>query len=313
MAELPAQRPLRAAQPRPQVGTCSGRRGAGRRDQDGLGRTDGCPEPPPRAGRDGERIPRDSNLRASPRLVSGHMKEPGRRSYRRRAPWPFPWSRGGQGTRARVARIACPFLATGPLGNPSWRWTLLEPSKRRFHSIPQRIVGDSGVNVWGPCATFPSRGQLRRDSALPLIYSPRGKGVGRLREGTRFYPRVAPALKKCCLKKHTTAWTERTQARAVLPTPFPEGCRVRELPPKFLGLCPLAASGLLSPSCLVSWYLFSRDGGKSLPCLPGLPRGNDHEVPKCGPFVPPQGGTHICPVLVWLGLQTRNSDQAAPH
>lgn len=120
----------------------------------------------------------------------------------------------------------------------------------------------------------------------PLIYSPRGKGVGRLRDGTQSYPRVAPAFKKCCLKNHTTAWTECTQARAVLPTPFPEGCRVRELPPKFLGLCPLAASGLLSPSCLVSWHLLSGDGGRAYLVCQSYPGAMTMRSPSVVPLYP---------------------------
>jgi len=56
------------------------------------------------------------------------------------------------------------------------------------------------------------------------------------------------------------------------------------------------------------------DGERETACLSYLPQGNDSVVSVSGPFVPtiPMRGTHGCPVLAWLGLQTRNLDRAAP-
>lgn len=135
VVELPAQRPSRAARPRPQVGTAGRRRGAGRKALDGRA---------PRAAAAGPTGWADTRRCQPPHLGSGHANKPGRRRCARRCTyWPLPsppprpapgrlGGRGGRGGRARgrVTGITCLFPVSGPLGLPGWCWTLLEPSKR---------------------------------------------------------------------------------------------------------------------------------------------------------------------------------------
>lgn len=203
------------------------------------------------------------------------MKEPGGRSYRRRAPPPFPWDALGPGTRSRVARLARSVLAAGPLGTPSSCWTLLQPSKRRFPSVPRGIVGDRECMSGGRAPLL----RLGVSSAEILPFSSfvlQGvSGAGDLGMGHVLPIPGQPQLSRNVglEKKHPAAWAERTPARAALPTPFPEGYRVRGLPQRLPGLCPFAASGpLLTFLPCVLAFTLQGWGKEAYPACRGYPR-----------------------------------------
>lgn len=124
----------------------------------------------------------------------------------------------------------------------------------------------------------------------------------RLGDGTRpSFLGLAPALKKCWLKKHTTVWTERTQAPAALSTSFSEGCGVRRLLQRLQGLCPLAATDRSHLLALCPGIYSPGMGEKRLCSLSAsVTWSNDHCVSMCGPFVPTWWHPQMpCSSLAW--------------
>lgn len=97
--------------------------------------------------------------------------------------------------------MRCPSLVLEPLRIPSWRWTLLESSKHRVHH-----PGDSGETrseCLGAVRHFPVPGPVARRYTMSLFLLQEVRRGGRLGDGTRpSFLGLAPALKKCWLKKH---------------------------------------------------------------------------------------------------------------
>lgn len=132
--------------------------------------------------------------------------------------------------------------------------------------------GKNGKSVWGTCASSPSRGQLRRDRAVPFIYSPSAMGDRRLGNGAPpVYPGAAQALKKCWLKRASQLGLSARKL-ALHSQLLSQECGVRGAPRGLKGCGSSLPQGPLSPSRLMSRQLLPGDGDRSDPATAVAPR-----------------------------------------